>query len=188
MQPMNERPLRVVPNPYRSLDARGRLAGACQLDPAFAAGSLRYIGATCEGKILEKRGGTITMKGPGGRPVRVEVADPRGSSRQDTWWTFDLTSRDIPDSPYHRLRLRSNEILVADEVTHRAVFGASRPFVPVEQALAAERQRAIEAFRREHDGADPEFLAAEEAAAPAEVPAAKPDKPAQKASDGGKTR
>lgn len=160
------RVLRVVANPYAELDGLGRLAGRVQLDPDAAAGSLRYIGARLEAEILVKFAG----EGRDGKPI----SDPRGTHLQDTRWRFSGDVEGIPDTPHHRAALRDGSILPADASTHRAIFGASRPFVEPDKALAEARARALAAWRAEHD-TDPAFLADEPPAAAADSkPAAKP--------------
>lgn len=161
------RTLRVIPNPYAELDARGRIAGRVQLDPDAAAGALRYIGARLEAEILVKFAG----EGRDGKPI----SDPRGTHIQDTRWRFSRDVETIPDTPHHRAALRDGAIFAADAATHRAVFGAARPFVEPAKALADARASALAAWRAEHDS-DPAFLADEPppAAAADTKPAAKP--------------
>ncbi len=157
--------LRVVANPYSSLDGLGRLAGRVQLDPDAAAGALRYIGARIEADILVRFAG----EGRDGRPVY----DPRGTHVQDTRWSFSGAAVEIPETPHHRTALRDGSLLAADVVTHRAVFGGL-PFVEPAQALARARSAALAVWAAEHDE-PPAFLADEPPAAATDPkPAGKP--------------
>ncbi len=126
MPSLKPRTLNVVANPWMHIDSQGRPAGACPMD--LPPGVQGFVGASVSRehtKILRK-----------GSHYQDHV--------QDTVWEFDLSPQVVPDTPYYRGRLRTGEILPADEKAARAAGHAS--FTKPEDALAKARERAIAEF------------------------------------------
>ncbi len=165
---LNKTPLRVVANPYLTLDNTGYPTGAARLDPEVSAGGRLYIGARLAAvDVLATRSA-------------AEVSAGLAPTVQLNRWAFSLDPVDIDDTPYHRNILRQGVIFVADEKTHKTIFGASRKFKAPSEEWKAARLAIIEEWKAEHDGEDPAFVAAEkeEAAALAEAEKAAAAKPA----------
>lgn len=163
---LNKTPLRVVANPYLTLDNTGFPTGAARLDPEVSAGGRLYIGAQLVGAdVLATRNA-------------AEISAGLAPTLQINRWAFSLDPIDIADTPYHRNILRQGVIFVADEKTHRTIFGASRKFQTPTEALAASRLAIIDEWKAEHEGEEPAFVTAEKEEAAALAAAEKAAKKA----------
>ncbi len=148
---LNPKPLRVVANPYHTLDNQGLPSGAARLDPEASAGQRLYIGAI------------LSSADPIAKRSAQEMAAGLAPMVQANRWTFSAEPVEIDDTPYHRSLLRQGAVLAADEGTHRRVGAAkNRPFVSPEKAIAIARGNAVALWKSEHDGEAPAFLAEEE--------------------------
>lgn len=117
--------LAVYANPYLHLDHEGRLAGACQLDPAVAGGFLRHIGASLDPARTKAD------------PEREQDTDPRGGANLDTVWTFSGDEQCVEQTAHHLDRVRHGELF-------RAEADGGIPWL----ALADARLRAIAGWER----------------------------------------
>lgn len=149
MPKLNERPLRVVPNPYAHLDHNGWPAAAFPYDVDYSAKRRLYVGAEIDRSahvLTEKRGD----------------GDPRSPTREQNRFRFVLEDVEVEDTAHHRMGIRDGSLLPADERTHRSAMGASVKYVPWKDALRAARRQAAEQWKRE-TGEDAPFLADEKA-------------------------
>jgi hypothetical protein len=150
MPHLSDRPLVVYPNPFHALDHKGRPACAVRLDPDFevSAGERRYIGAkltsTMTQKFHEKNHPGLAM----------------GKGHYDRVWAFDIAPTPIPDTHYHRDRIRDGELVAADKRTFRAAMGggSKKKFIEPLQLLLQSREAAAEHWSREQDDEDPPAL------------------------------
>lgn len=149
--------LRVIVNRYLHLDQHGRPAAAPLLDQGGAPpGRPRHIGAIFKATVLdEKRAPIPNLNLP----------------KQDSWLEFVDGAVDVPDSDHHRMCLRTGEMFAADRATWKRVFPGDKEFTPGEELLATARAEAIEEWKREHDDADPSFVATEAAKVKVVTPA-----------------
>lgn len=165
---VSDTPLQVIPNPYLTLDQFGRPSGATRLDPdrEVSAGQRRYIGARlASAQILAERKNDDKDSG---------LAPTLQANR----WVFRTDKPvGIPDTTYHRDRLRDGSLFAWDEGTHRRAFSEPNdpPFTPPAERLARAREAVLADWRVHHDGKDPAFVAEEaEAAKKAEAAPPKP--------------
>lgn len=86
--------MKIYPNPYHHLDHKGRLAGACPMEPAHRAGQRSFV---CAELVLV---GKEERKG-----------DPRGD-REEYAFTFSAEPMSISADPgwYYMQRARSGEV------------------------------------------------------------------------------
>lgn len=116
------RTLRVVANPYASLDHEGNPAGAFPVEGAPTV----YVGAVPKHDV-KPRGAAFL-----GRNIT-------------TIWEFSSEEVEVPDTPYYRGGLRDGAILPADEYT------ASKVGLQFATPSAALGKRKAEAAKRFHD-------------------------------------
>jgi len=149
--------LKVIVNRYAHIDHLGRPAAAVILDvPGAPAGRPRYVGATFKASVVtdEQRSAIPNLNKP----------------KQDSWLEYVDGPVDVLDGDHHRMCLRTNEMFAADRATWRLVFPGDKEFVPGEELLSRARTEAIEEWKREHDGEEPSFVAAEAALAASKAP------------------
>jgi hypothetical protein len=138
--------IRVVSNPFSSLDHKARPCGIVLLEPESGYASSGYIGARIS------RATTVTVAPSG---------DLRGN-RQDTVFDFDATPVEVKATPYYLGFLRSGALLPADEKS-AAVAGVK--FRPVAEAMAATKAAAAAEFDRLYgEGSFAELTTGSEAA------------------------
>lgn len=169
---LSPKTLKVHPNPFHALDHKGRPACAVRLDPDESGGDRRYIGAVRKsvlvtGKKYDDR--NDPQSGPDGE--------------YDVGFEFDLAAVDIPDTHYHRARLRDGELIPADESTavRGGVIKDPKDFKAAKDVLEAERARATEHLKKEHDAELADVCVATPPAEPetkASVPPPKAPRPA----------
>ena len=137
--------LMVVPNPFAGpLDAGGRPCSAVQFDPEESLGAVRYIGAKPDAKPRPGRPGDDRR--PGGAQYQ----------RFDMRWEYNAGPHPIPDTMYHRERIRGGELLPADEPTARR---AGVVFAKLEGNLAGAAHAALTAWSEQHPDDEPDLEA-----------------------------
>jgi hypothetical protein len=126
------RTLRVVANPFVSLDHEGNPAGAFPVEGTPGA----YIGAVPKHDIKPRSAAFL------GRDIT-------------TAWEFQSDEVEVPDTPYYRGGIRDGALLPVDEYTAKKAGVEYR--APAE-ALEKSRSTAAERFRAMNEGEDPAFL------------------------------
>lgn len=123
--------VRVLPNPYHSLDHEGRPAGHCPRERLMstAPGTHQgYVGCTCLATAPEKL--------PDGH---------HGTPNQDTVWHFSREPLSIADPRgYYRLAVSRGEIIAADQKTAMA---SNVKYVPYDEALRLAKAEAVAKWR-----------------------------------------
>jgi hypothetical protein len=162
--------LKVIVNRYAHLDHLGRPAAAVILDvPGAPAGRPRYVGATFKATAVDEQ-----------RSAIPNLNKPK----QDSWLEYVDGPVYVLDGDHHRMCLRTNEMFAADRATWKLVFPGDKEFVPGEELLSRARTEAIEEWKREHDGEEPSFVAAEAALAKLKSLAAAPAAESTPSTDG----
>lgn len=134
--------LKVLPNPYASLDAQGNPDGVVRYDPALGLpGVVHYVGATVTAKWVDKSGAPA---GPLRPPPAVAKKNDAHFRPVERAVTFSGEAVDIPDSPYHRERVRDGSQIAADPQTARA---CGVPFLPYAAAIERAKARACEKYK-----------------------------------------
>lgn len=134
--------LKVLPNPYASLDAQGNPDGVVRYDPALGLpGVVHYVGATVTAKWADKSGAPA---GPLRPPPAVAKKNDAHFRSVERAVTFSGAAVDIPDSPYHRERVRDGSQIAADSQTARA---CGVPFLPYATAIERAKGRASAKFK-----------------------------------------
>lgn len=135
-------PLRVYPNPYASLDAEGNPDGVVRYDPTLGLpGVVHYVGARVAARWADR---SAAPAGPLRPPPSVSRTNDGRFRRVAREAVFDGAPVEIPDSPYHRERVRDGSLVAADERSARA---CGVPFVAREVALDRAKGRACERFK-----------------------------------------
>lgn len=123
--------VKILPNPWHSLDHEGRPAGACPRErmPNQAPGSHQgYVGAVLYATV----------------PVALEPGH-QGTPSQDTVWHFSKEPVAYADPrAYYRKALQNGEVIAADE---KSAAAAGLKFLPYDAALAASRAEAVAKWR-----------------------------------------
>lgn len=101
--------LKVLPNPERELDAKGRPCCAVPWDPIHHSALRRWVGAEPTITVIEKEI-TVTVAGKKGRikPAKTDVT-----------WKFSSVPVEVPNSGYYRDHVRKGALLAADAETAR---------------------------------------------------------------------
>ena len=172
MHLLSDRPLVVWPNPFHALDHKGRPACAVRLDPDVSAGERRYIGAACKAELLRK---FTDEDHPG-----AAVADDH-AGHYDVTFDFEFAPVEVPDTGYHRDRIRDGELIPGNKSSARRSWagGIKREFEEPIALLKRERDAASELWSQEHDGEEAPAAKIEVAAPkPKPAPSAEPSKAA----------
>lgn len=134
--------MQVVPNPYKTLDADGKPIAVFPCHYKHAPG--RYVGASMKLDVTQEAT-FVQIKTK--RGVRREVAQ---FDRSRAVFTFAFEPVQVPADgergAYYRKGVQKGVLLPADRAT---ATWAGVEFVPVEQALQAQRDAAAKEFKRQ---------------------------------------
>ena len=135
--------VRVLPNPFHSLDHEGRPAGHCPKErPAnMAPGSHQgYVGATLMAS----------------HPEALEPGH-QGTASQDTVWHFSREPQSFADPRgYYRIAMRNGELFPADAKTAQLASVEFKPYADyLKQALAEATAKWRAAFGEDPPSIDP---------------------------------
>jgi hypothetical protein len=139
--------LRVVPNPYKMLDADGNPTAVYPCHRKHAPGE--FVGASVAIQVLEPAESIpVKRKDKQGR-VSVQTVQAK-TERSKGRFSFTTEAIEVPArgelGAYYRAGVTSGALIAADAATARA---CGAPFEPVEVVLERERRQAAETFKRE---------------------------------------
>lgn len=144
--------VRVVANPFHTLDHRGRPCGVFPVEPRTVGESLGYVGAKVDA--------TKT------KVLRAKVEGDIRPSFQNTEYSFSRDPVSVPMTAYYRQGLRSGAILPADEA---AAKWAGITFTAPVDALVVARKAAEAEFERTYGAGSLADARGQEIAPPKEL-------------------
>lgn len=154
--------LRVIPNPYRALDADGNPTSVYPCHRRHAPGE--YVGATLAINVLVPAI-VDTVKRTRRGQTKAQAVQTRGE-RSKARFVFSTEPVDLPAEGevggYYRAGIRDGVLIPADAATARA---CNMAFEPPDIVLARERERAATAIEKEF-GEAPEWAIATTTQAP----------------------
>lgn len=127
--------VRVIANPYFTLDHKARPAGIFPYEPNSLGAHLGYVGASVDTTA------TTILREDSSKESEV-TGDLRGA-RQDTVYKFSSEAITVPSKPHYLEGLRCGALLPADKDSADI---AGLTFVPPADALKAAKEAAERAF------------------------------------------